>query len=204
MSDEFESSDGTLELEGEDTLEEDNETSTEEDGGEDTETEMDLPTALAELEEARRYIRKVNRESASRRHQIAELEEKLEQHTKTGDDASQQLSELQSQLSVAKTQLAAMRMRDRFDEVVAKEKIPFVNLTAQRDAFEFAKSQLQELTDEATDEDYLDVIKDVIKSRPYLRVKSKPKNINSTNKGTSDEIQGLDMEEIMTTFGLNR
>jgi hypothetical protein len=171
--------------------------------GDDAETKMDLPTALEQLEDARRYIRKVNRESANRRHEIDELTEKLEQFTKTGDDATTQLKELQEKLAAANLELATLRMRDKFDEVAAKEKIAFVNPVAQRDAFGFAKAALVGLGNEVTDQDIADVIRDVIKSRPYLRDKPKPNNINSANKGTTDAIAGIDLDEIKRDFGLD-
>lgn len=184
--------------------EDEDETPNGEGDGDDTETEMDLPTALEELEEAKRHIRKLNRESQQRRHENDDLKVRLEQFTKNGDDATSQLKELQDKLAAMKNQLSVVHMRDKFDEVAAKEKIRFVNPVAQRDAFAFAKEQLVKLGDEAEDQDIADIIHDVIKSRPYLRDKPKPKNINSPDGGKSDAIQGIDLDEIKVEFGLTK
>jgi len=162
----------------------------------------DLPTALAELEEANRRVREVNRESAGRRKEIADLKKRIEDLTKGTDSTSSELAELRAQLEAANAKLKKYSLRDRYDAVVAKGKISFVSPAASRDAFEFALDALAKLPEDAEDEDILDIVKDVVKARPYLLNKPTPPNINAVNAGTSDALEGLDLEKIKRDFGI--
>lgn len=166
------------------------------------EPEMDLPAALAKLEEANRRIREVNRESASRRKEIAELRGKLEHDGADKDGVTTELAKLQEQHRVATEKLRIYSLRDRFDAVVAKAKIPFANPVAGRDAFTFAQEAISQLPDDAEDDDVLDIVKDVVKLRPYLLNKPTLPNINAESKGGSDALTGLNMDDIARDFGI--
>jgi hypothetical protein len=184
------------------TEEEVDETSKVEDVDEKVEPEMDLPSALVKLEEANRKIRDVNRESASRRKEIAELKIQLQNNGMNKDEVATKLTELQGQLKEANEKVRVVELRDRFDAVVAKAKIPFINQIANRDAFTFARDSISKLPDDSTDDDVLDVVKDVVKLRPHLLNKPLPPNINAEAKGASDAFAGLDMEGIARDFGI--
>lgn len=165
-------------------------------------SDMDLPTALAALEDANRKIRMVNRESAGRRKEIATLKQQIDDLTNNGGDATKQLAALQAQLADANEKLRVVGMRDRFDTVVAKSKVNFANGTASRDAFTFAQEQLSKLPEDASDDEWADVVAEVVKVRPYLLVKPQSKNIDSDKKGTADTFAGLDLEAISRDFGI--
>lgn len=170
--------------------------------GEEAEPEMDLPSALAKLEEANRKIRDVNRESASRRKEIAELKARLAGAGTNENEVTTQLTELQGQLNAANEKLRTFTLRDMFDLAATKAKIPFINQTAARDAFAFAQDQLSKLPEDAADEDVTDIIKDVVKLRPYLLNKPTSPNINSEAKGATDVLSALNMDDIARDFGI--
>lgn len=170
--------------------------------GEEAEPEMDLPSALAKLEEANRKIRDVNRESASRRKEIAELKARLASTGTNENEVTTQLTELQGQLNAANEKLRTFTLRDMFDLAATKAKIPFINQTAARDAFAFAQDQLSKLPEDVADEDVTDIIKDVVKLRPYLLNKPASPNINSEAKGATDVLSALNMDDIARDFGI--
>lgn len=180
------------------------ETLAEEGGDAESEETMDLPTALAELEVARRKIREVNRESAGRRKEIGLLKGQLDTFTRGGDDTVKKVTELQEQLRIANESLRTHEMRERFDTVAAKARIPFANATASHDAFVFARDAMSKLPDDASDEDLLDLVQDVVKARPYLLNKPTTKNINAEARGTSDAFTGLNLDDIARDFGINK
>lgn len=177
-------------------------TSGTEDVGDEAEPKMDLPSALAALEEANRKIREVNRESATRRKKIAELEGQLKGNSTNKEGVTTELADLQKQLDVANEKLRVNTLRDRFDVVVAKAKMPFVNQIATRDAFTFAQDVIKKLPDDASDDDVLDAVKDVVKLRPHLLSKPIAPNINSDSKGATDALASLNMEDIARDFGI--
>lgn len=170
-------------------------------GGE-AEPEMDLPSALAKLEEANRKIREVNRESASRRKEIAELRGKLEGNGTNKEEVTTELVSLQEQLKIANEKLRVNALRDRFESVVVKAKIPFANQIATRDAFTFAQDAIKQLPDDASDDDVLDIVRDIVKLRPYLLNKPTAPNINADSKGSTDIFAGLNMDDIARDFGI--
>lgn len=185
------------------TTEEDVDKTPPEDGvGDDAELKMDLPSALAALEDANRKIRDVNRESANRRKEIAELKSRLDNNGASKEEVTTKLTDLQAQLVAANEKLRVVALRDRFDIVIAKAKIPFVNQIANRDAFTFAQDAIKQLPDDASDDDVLDVVKDVVKLRPHLLSKPISPNINSESKGTSDAFANLNMDDIARDFGI--
>ena len=170
--------------------------------GDDPKPEMDLPSALAALEEANRKIREVNRESATRRREIAELKAQLTSSTTSKEGVAADITELKGQLQTATDKLRVYALRDSFDLAVTKGKIPFVNPTAARDAFAFAQDQLSKLPEDASDDDVLDIVKEVVKLRPYLLNKPTAPNINADAKGATDALAGINMDDIARDFGI--
>ena len=170
--------------------------------GDDPKPEMDLPSALAALEEANRKIREVNRESATRRREIAELKAQLTSSTTSKEEVATNITELKGQLQTATDKLRMYALRDSFDLAVTKGKIPFVNPTAARDAFAFAQDQLSKLPEDAGDDDVLDIVKEVVKLRPYLLNKPTAPNINADAKGATDALAGINMDDIARDFGI--
>ena len=170
--------------------------------GDDPKPEMDLPSALAALEEANRKIREVNRESATRRREIAELKAQLTSSTTSKEGVAADITELKGQLQTATDKLRVYALRDSFDLAVTKGKIPFVNPTAARDAFAFAQDQLSKLPEDAGDDDVLDIVKEVVKLRPYLLNKPTAPNINADAKGATDALAGINMDDIARDFGI--
>ena len=170
--------------------------------GSETKPEMDLPSALAALEEANRKIREVNRESATRRREIAELKAQLTSSTTSKEGVAADITELKGQLQTATDKLRVYALRDSFDLAVTKGKIPFVNPTAARDAFAFAQDQLSKLPEDAGDDDVADIIKEVVKLRPYLLNKPASPNINADAKGATDALSGINMDDIARDFGI--
>lgn len=170
-------------------------------GGE-AKPEMDLPSALAALEEANRKLREVNRESANRRKEITALKEQLTNNGAKKEEVATSLTELQTQLKAANDKLRVFTLRDSFDLAAAKAKIPFVNPTAARDAFAFAQEQISKLPEDAGDDDVADIIKEVVKLRPYLLNKPASPNINADAKGATDALSGINMDDIARDFGI--
>lgn len=170
-------------------------------GGE-AKPEMDLPSALAALEEANRKLREVNRESANRRREITALKEQLTSSTTSKEEVATNITELKGQLQTATDKLRMYALRDSFDLAVTKGKIPFVNPTAARDAFAFAQDQLSKLPEDASDDDVLDIVKEVVKLRPYLLNKPASPNINADAKGATDALSGINMDDIARDFGI--
>lgn len=170
-------------------------------GGE-AKPEMDLPSALAALEEANRKLREVNRESANRRKEITALKEQLTNNGAKKDEVATNLTELQTQLKAANDKLRVFTLRDSFDLAATKAKIPFVNPTAARDAFAFAQEQISKLPEDAGDDDVADIIKEVVKLRPYLLNKPTSPNINADAKGATDALSGINMDDIARDFGI--
>lgn len=168
-----------------------------------SDSELDLPTALAKLEETSRKLREANRESAGRRKKIKELDDQLKTFTNSGDDTTKKLAAAQVELQKANEQLRTYSLRDRFDAVTAKGKITFVDQVASRDAFTFAKEEFAKLADDANDDDYLDAVKDVVKSRPYLLKKPDKRDINSENRGGGDIFSTLNTDDIARDFGIS-
>ena len=174
-----------------------------ESAGDEAKPEMDLPSALAALEEANRKLREVNRESANRRKEITALKEQLTNNgAKKEEEVATSLTELQTQLKAANDKLRVFTLRDSFDLAAAKAKIPFVNPTAARDAFAFAQDQLSKLPEDAGDDDVADIIKEVVKLRPYLLNKPASPNINADAKGATDALSGINMDDIARDFGI--
>lgn len=171
--------------------------------GDEAKPEMDLPSALAALEEANRKIREVNRESATRRKEIADLKARLTSDTTSKEEVATSLTELKGQLQAANDKLRGYALRDAFDLAVTKAKIPFVNQTAARDAFAFAQDQISKLPEGSSDDDVLDIVKEVVKLRPYLLNKPVSPNINADAKGATDALSGINMDDIARDFGIN-
>ena len=170
--------------------------------GDEAKPEMDLPSALAALEEANRRLREVNRESANRRKEIAALKDQITNTGAKKEEVATNLTELQNQLKEANDKLRVFTLRDSFDLAVAKAKIPFVNPTAARDAFAFAQDQISKLPEGFDDEDVVDIIKEVVKLRPYLLNKPVSPNINADAKGATDALPGINMDDIARDFGI--
>lgn len=173
-----------------------------ESAGSEAKPEMDLPSALAALEEANRKLREVNRESANRRKEITALKEQLTNNGAKKEEVATSLTELQTQLKAANDKLRVFTLRDSFDLAAAKAKIPFVNPTAARDAFAFAQEQISKLPEDAGDDDVADIIKEVVKLRPYLLNKPASPNINADAKGATDALSGINMDDIARDFGI--
>lgn len=173
---------------------------TEETTAEEAEPEMDLPAALAKLEEATRKIREVNRESASRRKEIAALKAQITDSTADDEDVATKLADMEAKLAAANEKLRQVDLKNRFESAAVKSKLPFVSPTAIHDAFIFAQDRLD---GDLEDADMLDIIKDVVKLRPYLLNKPTPPNINSVEQGPTDALAGLNMDDIARDFGLS-
>ena len=173
-----------------------------ESAGDEAKPEMDLSSALAALEEANRKLREVNRESANRRKEITALKEQLTNNGAKKEEVATSLTELQTQLKAANDKLRVFTLRDSFDLAAAKAKIPFVNPTAARDAFAFAQEQISKLPEDAGDDDVADIIKEVVKLRPYLLNKPASPNINADAKGATDALSGINMDDIARDFGI--
>jgi|GEM_PF-6161705 len=173
-----------------------------ESAGDEAKPEMDLPSALAALEEANRKLREVKRESANRRREITALKEQLTNNGAKKEEVATSLTELQTQLKAANDKLRVFTLRDSFDLAAAKAKIPFVNPTAARDAFAFAQEQISKLPEDAGDDDVADIIKEVVKLRPYLLNKPTAPNINADAKGATDALAGINMDDIARDFGI--
>lgn len=171
--------------------------------GDEAKPGMDLPSALAALEEANRKIREVNRESATRRKEIADLKAQLASGTTSKEEVTTSLAELKGQLQVANDRLRTYAQRDAFDLAIVKAKIPFVNSTAARDAFAFAQEQIGKLPEGFSDDDVLDIVKEVVKLRPYLLNKPVSPNINADAKGATDALSGINMDDIARDFGIS-
>lgn len=171
--------------------------------GDEAKPGMDLPSALAALEEANRKIREVNRESATRRKEIADLKAQLASGTTSKEEVTTSLAELKGQLQVANDRLRTYAQRDAFDLAIVKAKIPFVNPTAARDAFAFAQEQIGKLPEGFSDDDVLDIVKEVVKLRPYLLNKPVSPNINADAKGATDALSGINMDDIARDFGIS-
>lgn len=176
---------------------------TEETTAEETEPEMDLPAALAKLEEANRRIREVNRESASRRKEIAALKAQLTDNNAEDEDAATKLADMEAKLAAANEKLRQSDLKNRFESAAVKSKLPFASATAIHDAFVLAQSEIEKLEGDVEDADLLDIVKDVVKLRPYLLNKPTPPNINSEAKGPTDALSGIDMDQIAREFGIN-
>lgn len=193
------------ELENDDVIEEDvNEEGSEDDveDGDQGDPEMDLPTALAELETARRKLRDTNRESANRRRKIKELEGQLKQFTEGDNDVNKKLVEVQQKLKAAEEKVRVNDLRDKFDTIATKEKVKWANTAAQRDAFTFALPEINALGDEFEDADLKDILKDIVKDRPHLLFKPQVPDINSDRKGKGDTLSQVDLDEIGLAFGI--
>jgi len=166
-------------------------------------TKLDLPTALEKLEEASRKLREANRESAGRRKKIKELDDQLKTFTNSGDDATKKLGKAMTDLEIANNKIRTYELRDTFDRAAAASKIAWAHESAKRDAFTFAEKALVDLPEDAKEQDFIDVVKSVVKSRPYLLFKPEAKNINSEEKGKTDIFSTLNLDEIGRDFGIN-
>ena len=69
-------------------------------------------------------------------------------------------------------------------------------------AFAFAQEQLSKLPEDAGDDDVADIIKEVVKLRPYLLNKPASPNINADAKGATDALSGINMDDIARDFGI--
>lgn len=157
--------------------------------GDDAESEedkrlpKDLPTALAQLQEAQREIRRVNRESAGRRKLLKAQTEELTKLKAGGGDTAKELAKATADLAAAQAQLREAAQRSRFDAAIAKSKKVFATDKARNDAFDFVKSQLAELADDAPAQDVLDIINDEIAARPYLLKVAEKVDTNAEKRG---------------------
>jgi len=146
----------------------------------------DLPTALTQLQEAQREIRKVNRESAGRRKLLKAQGEELTKLKAGGGDVAKELTQAKTDLAAAQAQLREAAQRTRFDISVAKSKKVFATDKARNDAFDFVKAQLAELPDDASVQDVQDIINDEIAARPYLLKVAENVDTNAEKHGKTN------------------
>lgn len=201
MSRETEEQDPNADEQEEGVQDQEQENASEEDNAD--ESELDLPTALEQLEETSRKLREANRESAGRRKKIKTLEDQLRTFTNGDDDTAKKLGETMTALEEANNKLRSFELRDRFETAATRAKVAWAHDSAKRDAFVFAEKAMQDLAEDATEQEVVDVVKDVVKSRPYLLVKPKSKDINAENRGGKDVFANLNLEEIDRDFGIS-
>jgi len=162
-----------------------------------------LEEAKTELETVRETLKAANKESASRRHRISELEEQLEELTGKGksevDKANDHVAELEKTLAAANTRLRKYDLRDAFEEAASKLEIAWSGAKAASDAFQLALPTLEQLeigdTGEVKAADVKAIVEKTIDGREYL-LASKKEAPDIDAKKRSDQKPTLSEQEL--------
>lgn len=181
----------------EEEVETETEAETETETGEEKskEKELTLEEALEQLDATRIALKKANRESAKRRLELKGLKTKKpeegekEQET---EKARKDLEAAQKQLADVLSENRGLKLRGTIRSKVAELKLSLFSEEALEDATTRVQAALD--GDEYDDEDILQALKEVAKSRPYLF--RKPEKLggegaggtDAAKKGTSDVI----------------
>lgn len=159
----------------------------------------------AELEKVRRELRRANRESASRRKRLEELEAAEEERKQTAmtdlDRAKQEAEDWKKKYEGLAGSLNALRRQTAFYEAVDGLGLAFANAQARKDAYVLADFSEVDVAEDGTVEGVEAVVKALQRSRPYLFSKPAGRNINASDTG-GEKGPGIDEDEIKKAFGL--
>jgi hypothetical protein len=147
----------------------------------------------AELKKARAALSSANNESASRRHTIKDLEEKVKELERKDMDDAQKLQDENKDLKTANATMSArlrrFALKEAFIAEAVRKEVNWANDQAVSDAFELALPLLSEveLDDEGVvqPKDVRDALTEVLKGRDYLVAQKKQApNTNAQNRSS--------------------
>lgn len=145
-----------------------------------------LEQLMAQLADAQKHIKTLNKENADRRKAL-EAFEKAEADRKAAEmtdlqKAQEELKKLAPELETLKAEKKALQLQASFEKAARSMKLEFANETAQEDAFRFLDAEIVG-EDGAGMGKALEALQ---KSRPYLFGKVQPTTTDARNKGRTD------------------
>jgi hypothetical protein len=157
----------------------------------------------AELQKTRAALSAANSESASRRHEIKDLEQKVKDLEQRDMDDAEKLEtankDLMAKNAAMQTRLRRYALKEAFIAEAVRKEVNWATDQAVSDAFELAFSLMSdvELDDEGKvpTKPVRDALEDVLKGRDYLIAQKKPApNTNAQNRSSQQrEVSDADL-----------